>query len=244
MDGWVAFRSASLRPIKRVDRIGKALGVMLEGDVIWHIHLNSTGWWLPGNSEAEKAIALAPIHEQFLHIVNDKTIRLKAHFSDGQIWHYHDSRTWGKWYLRNGANMRDDPYFAKYGPDWLTERSEARTALINHKSGRTLKDVLCDQKVTSGLGNYLACEIAFKASIHPHRIWNQLTLSERFCLPSVIEKFVDQSMESDGHEHWGVFKRDGLLCPRDSTHNIAYVKDKGGQRGSYFCPTCQPPPES
>lgn len=244
-DGWSSFLDAVKgQEIHSLDRLGKHLLIFLGvKNTFWHIHLNSTGWWMPGNDLAKWASSTDPIHDNFLHSVNDKNVRVKMLLSDGQLWNYHDSRTWGSWWIKQGSTTRANPYFQELGPDWIYEPVAAFDALRSYqKSRRTVKDVLCDQRITAGLGNYMACEVAFRASIHPHSRWSALSERQRHDLATEAPLFVKECFEHDDHSHWMVFGREGEPCRRPHPVRftpIRYVKDGSGARGSYFCPRCQ-----
>lgn len=225
--------------IEGIDRLGKNLWVKLatKPASAWHIHLYSTGWFLPGNPTAITQARIDPIHQNFLHKVDEKTLHMKITFDDGQVWEYHDQRTWGKWYLKEGSRPRDHEYFLSYGPDWLDEPREAEEVIWEIKTRRKLKDVLTDQKVTAGLGNYLACEACWKAKLHPHRRKHNLTGKELKRLTEKIRELLQECLISPDHSHWGIFqKRNCGRCGAPTK----YSKDGGSVRGSYFCGTCQP----
>lgn len=218
-------------------RHGKNILGDTEGGWVWHIHLNSTGWWMPSNADARAACDVNPIHLNFLHDVSPANVRLKMHLDDGQVWNYHDARTWGKWFLRN----QTDTYFDELGPDWLVDSIHAMYALRSHNSGRTVKAVLTDQNLTAGLGNYLACEACAKAGIHPHRRWNTLSEATKQKLAQTCHVECLAALNSDDHKHWKVFNRRGEPCLLHPNVRIEYAKDgPNGKRGSYFCPSCQP----
>lgn len=222
-------------PITDITRHGKMLFVHLASNQLWQIHLSSTGWFMPGN-EAARAKGLAdPIHRNFLHGINPRNVRVRFHFQDGQRWDYHDSRTWGKWWLRPPNWEQPD-----VGPDWLKETTKAIHVLIMHQSRRTAKDVLCDQHLTAGLGNYLACETLHLAGIHPHTRWHLVTARQREVLTQVINNFLPECLARADHGHWNVFDKAGEPCPRHPNQPIGYAKDgTNGKRGSYFCSLCQ-----
>lgn len=233
---WPEFTKAVLWPtIHSLTRHGKSLGVLFDQQpYYWHIHLSSTGWWMPGNQLAQQSCQTDPIHDNFLHSINEKNIRVKMHLSDGQTWFYHDPRTWGKWTLR----QLSDP--EQHGPDWLENSRDATTRLYGHKGKRTVKEVLTDQRLAAGLGNYLACEICFLARIHPHRRWHTLYQAEKDDLVGAIITMLRDSMASDSHSHWNVFDKKGEPCPRHPHSQIEYAKDGAtAKRGSYFCAECQ-----
>jgi len=137
-----------------VERFAKHLWIQLEQGHAWHVHLSSTGWFLPTRQDQMEKAGI--LHENFMHSISSRNIRVKVHLDDDTVWHYHDPRTWGKWRLRKGDAPEDSKIFESYGPDWLKQAALASVALVNHKvtSKVTLKEVLCDQNVTAGLGNY------------------------------------------------------------------------------------------
>jgi len=85
--------------IEGVYRKGKYLLLQVEGEIGWVIHLNSTGWFEPANDLAKERSQSPDWSDKFIHSVSEKTRRLRLTFTSGQVWDYHDSRTWGKWYL-------------------------------------------------------------------------------------------------------------------------------------------------
>lgn len=241
-DGWDFFSKRIKHCyIRGVDRIGKNLWVKTS-EYSWHIHLGSTGWFSPASEEAWDAVdgTEDPIVKNFIHSINPQNIRMSLTFDDGQRWHYHDPRTWGKWWAKPYNEMLDDPYFQDYGPDWLSSPFRASTALIEVVSRRTAKDVLCDQKVTAGIGNYLSCEILHRAGIHPHRSFNDISVESRTMLAVLVKAVLYECMKRKDHSHWRVFQRAGERCLSCGGEEIEYVKDGGSRRGSYFCRQCQP----
>ena len=242
VDGWPTFRDAiKLRTFTGVQRYAKYIWVTNESGVSGLIHLSSTGWLRPGNEEALRAIGEDenPIHKKFLHSVTEKNIRVRFVLDDGQLWNYHDPRTWGKWRVRPYLEPLEDPMIAKYGPDWLKDPEGAKQALMESRSRRTIKDVLCDQNLTAGLGNYLACEILHKAGLHPHVKYETVDREARLRLVNAVEPFLEDCMNREDHSHWSVFTRKGETCPTCEGAEIEYAKDRGGSRGSYYCPECQ-----
>lgn len=243
-----------------INRLGKNLFVQLEGEwkavgqvhdsylvqyatPLWHIHLSSTGWILPFNEEAKAAGRVDPIHANFLHSVNAENIRLKIHFEDGQVWSYHDSRTWGRWQILEGSEWDPRGYepYNQYGPDVLLEPKRAMEVLAGLSgSRRTIKDILTDQYVVAGLGNYLACEITHRAGIYPLRPWDSLKELDRRMLGIQMDLVLRDSLTHNDHSYWRVFKRMGRKCGSCGMAEIKYVKDSpSANRGSYYCPVCQ-----
>jgi len=232
-------------PLRYITRYGKNLWIGLSIDgLAWHIHLSSTGWFLPNNQQAADLAGRSLIDPtKFIHSTDKKHTRLRLHFTDGQVWNYIDPRTWGKFFIRRGYVPRDNSYFEDYGPDWLIDPITAMNALVQCNSSKTVKDVLTDQRITAGLGNYLACETAFRANIHPHQSWNSIEKQDRSRLAKLIPRFLQDCYNRDDHSHWAVFGMEGRGCVKCQTP-ISYAKDRNSSRGSYFCLSCQPLKES
>ena len=166
--------------INKIQRVGKHLWVQFN-DGAWQIHLGGTGWFTPAQVGKDN----------FIHSVSEKTVRVMVFFDNGDQWDYHDSRTWGKWWIKPYADIKQDPYFQGYGPDWLNEQFKATIALIRHVSRRSVKNVLCDQKVAAGIGNYISCEVLHLAGIHPHETYDKVNREARVVLTKHIRVKVD-----------------------------------------------------
>jgi len=238
-DGWTDFskhvRSAE---IVKVYRLGKNIwvGLNTEPETAWHIHLGSTGWFLPHNQLARDLCTVDGVHSNFLHPVNPATVRVRVHFDDGQIWDYHDSRTWGNWKIREGATPRDEKYFQELGPDWLDESAMASMALMSCNQKRHATLVLQDQHVAAGVGHYLANESLWMARVHPHKKWHLLSEERKILVCQCVVRTIRMAALSNNHNHWAVFQRKGLPCPDCGTKIKRAVQ---GNRGDYYCYKCQ-----
>ena len=116
-----------------------------------------------------------------------------------------------------------------------------------------IKSLLLDQKVVAGVGNIYADEALFEAGVHPARRvrylrrWEKVRLFET--IPQVLERAVLHGgttlrdyRRSSGmpgtYQTWlKVYGRDGQPCTQcDSIIQKTVIS----QRGSHFCPYCQP----
>lgn len=231
------------KEMRAINRVGKSVIITLPYGTMWRTHLSSTGWF----KQTKAAGQVQTKDRHFLHTIDTPSYRIKITLDDGQEWVYVDGRTWGRFSLLKGATPQDNPYLASYGPDWLTDPEAAGAALLMHKGNRLAKDVLCNQKLTAGIGNYLACEALFLAGIHPHTRWKQLDPRQIALVVQTVEKVVKEALVNSTKDHWRVFKREGKPCVHGSPaqslfHVVSYVKDPGDQRGSYFCRICQGDP--
>ena len=189
-----------------------------------------------------------PLEAAFIHAKALKNTAPRVYIKmvdrkSGRIstWAYRDPRTWGTWEMVRWENIEEE---FKNRPDWILQPRECNTALLGHKSSRTVKDVLLDQQVAMGLGNYLVCEVLHRLGAHPHLSWDVFYHSYLMNrLAPAVASLLDESLAADNHDHWRVFRRQGKLCMTCRTP-IERIKDPGSHRGSYFCPKCQARPNS
>jgi formamidopyrimidine-DNA glycosylase len=197
---------------------------------------------MPANQQAITHTEVDPIHSNFIHNINEKGIRFYLGLDDGQLWSYHDPRTWGTITLVEGEKPRDDAQIAAFGPDWMNETSAAIAAIVNTRTKTTAKEVLTNQRISCGIGNYIACEALFIAGIHPRDSWSLLSEADRVRTACAVRQFLQRSLLENDHSHWQVFQKLGSECPVCKSSDIQYIKDgthASAKRGSYFCPSCQ-----
>ncbi|MFZ0430600.1 MAG: DNA-formamidopyrimidine glycosylase, partial [Acidobacteriota bacterium] len=186
----------------------------------------------------------------------DRHTHLQLHFLDGRTLMLRDIRKFGKIRLvpRDGKSLAR--LFSHLGPEPLSEDYQLPAFLQEMiRRGRTrVKALLLDQRFVAGVGNIYADEALFDAGIRPSRRVRNLRRYERVRLfrsiPVVLEKgialggtslrdFVDSNGDTGHHqEELNVYGRNGRPCRRCGT---AIVKIVVAQRGTHFCPLCQPP---
>ena len=215
-------------------RRGKYLILNLASGEALIIHLKMTGSLLlnPTSTELERFI------RAILHL--DKETNL----------YFRDPRKFGAMWLVEDANsvvskLGPEPLEANFTPQILAQRLSNRTAPI--------KALLCDQTLIAGVGNMYADEALFAARIHPLRPGGSLSRSEVKRLHSAIQQVLWAAIHDKGastdtyfrpsgekgtaHFQFQVAHRGGKLCPVCGTP-IQRLPIRN--RGSYFCPRCQP----
>lgn len=240
---WLAFQAKVQNyTVLKATRVAKNLVLSMSSGWLLQIHLSSTGWLR--QLKAVEGVSLSD--RGFRYSTAPGAVRMNILLSDGQEWDYLDARAFGKFTLLKGADPHKDKFLMDFGPDWLYEPEAAGNALHLHRGNRVVKDVLCDQRISAGLGNYLVCEVCFLAGVHPQSRWQSLLPRDIERLVSSTRRYLDAARQVKGSEQLSVYKRAGEPCIRaglhPQCHRIAYVKDAGGQRGTYFCPTCQGEP--
>jgi len=155
--------------------------------------------------------------------------RFTVRFTDGGSLVVHDPR------LLGGVVL--DPDETVLGPDAMAVTpAQLRHALAG--SGSPLKARLMDQARLAGVGNLLADEILWRASLDPHRRAGSLTPAEIRRLHRHLRLTLDE-LSARGGSHLGDLmpaRRRGGRCPRDGAE---LIRSTVGGRTSWWCPCHQ-----
>jgi formamidopyrimidine-DNA glycosylase len=217
------------RTIRDVDRRGKYLVFPLDRGTLL-IHLKMSG-----------DLGLFPSAEppgRYDHTV--------FHLDGGWDLRFGDARKFGKVFLL------DDPsrVLVALGPEPLSREFTARRlgqSLRRHT--RALKPLLLDQAFLAGVGNIYADEALHRARLHPLRRSDSLADEEVRRLWRGVRAALRAGLRHNGasidwvyrggdfQNHFRVYQRAGEPCPACGATIRRIVV---GQRGTHFCPTCQP----
>jgi formamidopyrimidine-DNA glycosylase len=224
-----------------VSRRGKYLIVGFESGRHLLIHLRMTGNVLhPAPEGAER-------HPH---------VRATVKLDDGSDVVYRDVRRFGTWEVLEPGEL--EPYFEarRLGREPL-ERTFTSAALGRALAGRRapVKAALLDQRAAAGIGNIYADEALWYARIHPLTPAGQLDAEQVAALRKGVRKALELGVARQGatlrdyrgadgrrgrmQREFRVYGRTGEPCPRCGT---PVEKIRAGGRGTWFCPTCQPPP--
>jgi formamidopyrimidine-DNA glycosylase len=231
------------RRVEGIGRRGKYLLVGLDSGQTLAIHLRMTGrlHWRPGPpAEGE---------ERFL--------RALVELDDGSTVTFGDMRRFGRFWLVDGTPEERAAYWtARVGMEPLSSRFTARVlgGLLEGRRG-PIKAALLNQALVAGLGNIYVDEALFQARIHPLRPAGSLDETELRRLHRAIRDRLGAAVEAggasidsyrDGLGETGsmqdllrVHLHAGEPCPRCRS---TIVKTRVAQRGTYWCPVCQPEP--
>lgn len=134
---------------------------------------------------------------------------------------------------------------AHLGPDLLGEDWSAPVAAANlmAEPSRPLAETLLDQRVMAGVGNVFANELCFVFGLLPGtavaQVSDPLRLANRAQQMLWANRMrVNRTTTGNtrpGQDVW-VYGRAGLPCRRCGT---PIETDRGGERVTYWCPTCQ-----
>ncbi|HEU4944548.1 MAG TPA: DNA-formamidopyrimidine glycosylase family protein [Solirubrobacterales bacterium] len=144
--------------------------------------------------------------------------------------------------LGEGA-LRRDPVLSRLGPDILDDNFDAETVARSLRSApeRAIGDALLDQHLVAGIGNIFKSEACFAARLNPWQPIDQINDEQLHHVVQAAHDLMSDAVEH-GRQDRSVYKRSGRPCPRCATP----IRSQGqgdANRTTYWCPTCQPPPE-
>lgn len=178
--------------------------------------------------------------------------RVALDLDDGRRLYYTDPRKFGRLMLAWPDALPQA--LAELGPEPLEAAFTAR-ALAERLAGsqRAIKVALIDQRVVAGLGNIYADEALFRAGVHPLRLAGSLTGDEITRLRDGIQGALTTGIAHGGTtfgrhrdlydeagsnlEHVEVYRRTGQPCVQCGT---PIERITVAQRGTHYCPHCQP----
>jgi formamidopyrimidine-DNA glycosylase len=180
----------------------------------------------------------------------DKHVHFAFTLDNGYELRFNDARKFGRVYLVG------DPaeVTGALGPEPLDDGFTLKSfrQRIAQKSG-ALKPLLLDQTFIAGIGNIYADEVLWRAKLHPLRRASSLSPVEVTALYRAIRAALAEGIRHEGtaidwvypegnHQDFlRVYSRAGQSCRRCRT---AIRRIVVGQRGTHFCPRCQPSPRS
>ena len=221
--------------IDAVDRRAKYLLLRLtHGTVLWHLGMSGSLRVVPSALPVET-------HDHVeLVLASGRTVR------------FNDPRRFGSVHYVTGdpqlhpllARLAPEPFDAAFNAQYLWRRSRRRSVSI--------KQLIMNGRVVTGVGNIYASEVLFQAGIRPRRRSGSLGRVEAGRLVDAIRDVLQQAIRvggttlrdyvdpagNPGHfrQKLFVYERSDEPCRRCGTL-IRQVTQ--GQRSTYYCPTCQ-----
>ena len=118
------------------------------------------------------------------------------------------------------------------GPDMLSEEVDDDIFLsrLRKKNNKTIVEAIMDQKVVSGVGNYLKSESLYLAEISPHRKVADISDNKLKILKKAIQATIKSSYISGGatiHTFLDYDGKEGKYSRRFAVYNQKYdIKDR------------------
>jgi formamidopyrimidine-DNA glycosylase len=177
------------------------------------------------------------------HLPHD---RFALVFSDGSRMVFNDARKFGRvWFDKTPENIFNklgmEPFDDTFTPAVFSK------SIKNKK--KQIKTLLLDQSFIAGLGNIYTDESLHRAGVHPLRLAASLTFAEADRLFQAIRTTLLEGISRNGasidwaykggefQNNFRVYQKTGqpcLVCGNIIERIVV------GQRGTHFCPVCQP----
>ena len=222
--------------IENVERRGKYLIFKLTHfDMISHLRME-------GKFEYHSSEDALLKHSHVIFKFNDKT-ELR----------YLDVRKFGRFVLVSKDTANEYRGLKKLGPEPVISDFDLTTFMKElKKKKKSIKPLLLDQILVTGLGNIYVDEALFRAEIHPEQEANTLNQAEVKRLHREIIAVLGEAVEAGGTTIRSyknalgdagsfqvsllVYGQNGESCPRCGSE---ILKKKVAQRGTHYCPICQ-----
>lgn len=223
------------KKIKGLSRKGKCIVFDLSNGYELSIHLGMTGQLL----YRQKGRAIDR-HIRMIFYLNDNLHELR----------FADMRRFG-WVSLRKPGENKNTYLDNLGPDALALDLKGFKTCLSNRTG-TVKGLLLNQHIISGLGNIYTDESLYRAGIHPQKKVSTFTEQEIKRLHKVIRQVLEKAIVCGGstvsayrlpdgkkgefQRQHKVYQRQGRSCPQCKT---PIVRIRVAGRGTYFCPKCQ-----
>jgi formamidopyrimidine-DNA glycosylase len=218
-----AFKKALVgEKFESAERLGKYLVVNTSGSSSLIFHFGMTGKM-----------------EYYANQDAPKYSKMIIHFEDDYHLAYTCRRKLGKIFL--SESLQKFQKENEIGKDALELSENEFLELLENKTG-SIKGVLMDQHVMSGLGNVYSDEMLYQAKIHPKRKTNELSASEKKKLFKKMGSVLEMAIKKEGvrkdfpKSYLINHREDGADCPK-CDGKVMQIKVSG--RSTYFCPSCQ-----
>jgi|TARA_R110000824_G_scaffold47830_1_gene135716 DNA-formamidopyrimidine glycosylase len=127
-----------------------------------------------------------------------KHSRVKFSLNDGDVY-FNDTRNFGTLkFQKNAKNLKNK--LLSLGPDMLSEdiSDDEFIKRIRKCKNKTICQAVMDQKVISGIGNYLKAECLYQARVSPYAKCSEISDERLSNLNSVIKSIIRLSYETGG----------------------------------------------
>jgi len=223
------FRRINGQRILEITRRGKYLVFKLDDGYLLY-HLRMSGDLILEPAEAE----IARHHRLILYLAGGRRLA------------FNDTRKFGRTWLVSDPQLVTD----RLGPEPLDPAFDGLQFYENlQRSRRQLKPLLMDQSFLAGLGNIYTDEALHRAKLHPLTPAHLVSTVQAEALLTAIRQTLEDGIRHNGssidwvyrggefQNYFRVYGRKGLPCPGCGTRIEKMVV---GQRGTHFCPACQP----
>lgn len=222
-DSQAAFKKALIdKKFKAAERLGKYLAISTDGNSSLIFHFGMTGKL-----------------EYYANQDPPKYSKMIIWFEDDYRLAFTCRRKLGKIFL--AEDLREFQEENEIGKDVLELSEKEFLELLEQKTG-SIKGVLTDQHVMSGIGNVYADEMLYQCKMHPKSKTNRISEAEKKQLYKKMKSVLEMAIRKEGvrkdfpKSYLIQHREEGADCPK---YDGKVKKIKVGGRSTYFCPNCQ-----
>ena len=167
---------------------------------------------------------------------------------------FKDPRRFGFFNIYHEEDNNYKNIFKNLGPEPLIKEFSVQSFYEKlNKKQSSIKSLLLNQSIISGLGNIYVCESLFLAQISPFALGCELSLKDIVYLYSKIEKVLKKAIREGGttikdhknisgeigyfQNYLSVYNRENNKCVNNCSSLIKRKIQNG--RSTYYCPNCQ-----
>ena len=124
--------------------------------------------------------------------------RIEINFYENDMVYFNDIRNFGTLQIKNQKDLAKK--LKSLGPDMLSNPPSPSDFinLLRQKNNKNICDVLMNQKVISGVGNYIKAESLWYSRINPHSLIENLTDKNLETLNKAIRFVINKSYQEQG----------------------------------------------
>lgn len=168
---------------------GKFTYIKFQNDIIMTVQLGlSGGWCLKENDRI-----IEPILGKYVMKYNEKYADIEFQLDDNKKIIYYDKLHNGIIKFINNNELIEK--LNEIGPDIMHKNMTFAiyNILLKKYDTKRIGEFMLDQKIISGIGNYLRAEILYKTCINPFRLINSLSDVEIYNLYNTSKKYMETS---------------------------------------------------
>ena len=138
-----------------------------------------------------------------------KHSRIKVHFKDDNKLYYNDIRNFGTFHLKTRVELKQK--LQSLGPDMLSCPPNVNDFIsrLRKKDNKNICEVLMNQKIVSGIGNYIKAESLWYSRINPHSFVKDLTDENLETLYKAVLFVINKSYKEQGASIQSYYTFDG-----------------------------------
>ena len=173
------------------------------------------------------------------HFVNRKMKHAHIQFKTGKgVFYKKDVRNFGCMFFCNDKKSLEKK-ISELGPDLIVEtvtKDYLYNKIKSSRSKKTIAEYLLDQKVLSGVGNYVRADAMYLAGVNPFKNIQELTKKEAENIQKAVKKILRKNYKCQLKNYYCKFIIYGLEFT-DKGEQIIRTKHKG--RTIHWVPTHQ-----